>query len=190
MRVPRFTIAGMMARVLVVALVAGACKALLGGPPPAPDLIELIVFGALPMASILALGLFPFLMPRHKHERGRPGWVGFEVGGLAALLFYLACSLTMTHPLHEGVGHVLRAIGLVPPGPVFLAGAVVLLLPPQLALAILGAQLGRIYKLWASANKERRAPSNAGPKRTPELLARVRMTEALPPLRNLPYNQP
>jgi hypothetical protein len=168
MRVPRFTISGMMALVLVVALDAGACKALLGGP----DLTDLILFGALPMANVLALGLYPILMSRYERQGGRPGWVGFEVGGLAALLFYLACSLTMTHPLHEGVGHLLRAIGLVPSSTIFLAGAVVLLLLPQLALAILGAQLGRIYKLWASANEERRAPSNAGPERTPELLAR------------------
>jgi hypothetical protein len=158
----------MMALVLVVALDAGAYKALLGGPPPAPvALIELIVVGALPMANVLALGLYPILMPRHRHERGRPGWVGFEVGGLAALLFYLACSLTMTHPLHQGVAHLLRALGFVP-GKVFLAGAVVLLLLPQLALALLGGWLCRTSRFRVSAIVERRSPSGAEPEPAPE----------------------
>jgi hypothetical protein len=157
----------MMALVLVVALDVWAFKALLmGGLLPAPDLIELIVFGALPMASVLALGLYPILMSRHRHERVRPGVVGFEVGGLAAWLLYLAGSVLMTHQIHDDVGHLLRALGFVP-GPVFLVGAVVLLLLPQLALALLGAQLGRIYTSWASAIVERRPPSNAGPGRTP-----------------------
>ena len=132
---------------------------------PGP-LSELIIVGALPMANVLAVGLYPILMSRHRHERVRPGWVGFEVGGLAALLLYLACSVLMTHPLHEGVGHLLRA-GFVP-GPVFLAGAVVLLLLPQLALAILGARLDRTYQFRVSVTVERRSPSGTELERTPE----------------------
>src|SRR5262245_50462080 len=108
MRVPRFTISGMMALVPVIALDAWACKALLMGGLPPVELSELIVFGALPMANVLALGLYPILMSRHRYRRGRSGWVGFEVGGLVALLVFLACSLTMTHPLNEGVSHLLR----------------------------------------------------------------------------------
>ena len=167
MRVPRFTIAGMMALVLVVALDAWACQALMGGPPPV-ELSELIVFGALPMANVLALGLYPILMSRNRHEGGRSGWVGFEVGGLVALLVFLACSLTMTHPLNENVSHLLRALGFVP-GPVFLVvGAVVLLLVPQLALALLCGWLCRTYKFRVSVIIERRSHSDAGPERMPE----------------------
>ena len=168
MRVHRFTISGLMALVLVVALDVWACKELpRGGPTWIVDLTVLIIVGALPMANVLALGLYPILMSRHRHEGGRTGWVGFEVGGLAALLFYLACSLTMTHPLHQGVAHLLRALGFVP-GKVFLAGAVVLLLLPQLALALLGGWLCRTSRFRVSAIVERRSPSGAEPEPAPE----------------------
>jgi hypothetical protein len=170
MRIPRFTISGMMALVLLVALDAWACKALMGSPLFSAPVTELIVLGALPMANVLALGLYPILMSRHKHESGRPGLVGFEVGGLAALLLYLACSVLMPHPIHWGVGNLLRTIGFVP-GPALLAGAVVLLLIPQVALAILGARLGRTYKFRVILIVERRSPSGAGPEPTPNGLA-------------------
>jgi hypothetical protein len=170
MRIPRFTISGMMALVLLGALDTWACKALMSSLLFVPPLSELIVLGALPMANVLALGLYPILMSRHEHESGRPGLVGFEVGGLAALLFYLAGSVLMPHPIHDGVGNLLRAIGLVP-GPAFLAGAVVLLLLPQVALAILGARLGRTYKFRVILIVERRSPSGAGPEPTPNSLA-------------------
>jgi hypothetical protein len=131
------------------------------------ELSELILVGVLPMANVLALGLHPILMSRNRHEKGRPGLVGFEVGGLVALLVFLACSLIMTHPLHEGVGHLLEALGFVP-DPFVVVGAVVLLLVPQLALALLGGWLCRTYKFRVSAIVERRSPPGAGPERTPE----------------------
>jgi hypothetical protein len=155
-KLPRLTISGLMTLVLLVALDIWACKGLLmGGPLFVPDLSDLLVFVALPMANILAIGLYPFLMLRHEDGEGRHGLVGFEVGGLAALLIFLACSLTMTHPLHEGVGHLLTSIGLVH-GPVFLVSAATLLLLPQVALALLGARLGRTYRIRVSVTVERR----------------------------------
>jgi hypothetical protein len=162
---PRFTISGLIALVLLVALDAWACKALVGGP----DLSDLLVVGALPMANVLAIGLYPILGLRPEHKRNRPGLVGFEVGGLAALLVFLACSLSMTHSLHEGVGQVLRAIGLGPPGPVFLVCALILLLVPQLAPALLGGWLCRGYDIWVKTIVEptaipgqRRSPARGG----------------------------
>jgi hypothetical protein len=146
----RLTISSLMAVVLLVALDVWACKALLLRGPlffPDPDLADLIVVGALPMANVLAIGLFTVLGSRHQHKRNRPGLVGFEVGGLAGLLVFLACSLSMTHSLHEGVGQGLRAIGLGPPGPGFLVCALTLLLAPQLALALLGGWLCRRYNI-------------------------------------------
>jgi hypothetical protein len=161
MRFPRFTISGLMALVLLVAVDAWACKALLThGPPYSVALSELIVVGALPMANVLALGLYPILMARHDHERGRLGLVGFEVGGLTALLLYLAGSVLWTHSLHEGVVHVLRAFGLLP-GPVSGVAAVAMLILPQLALAILGARLGRTYKVGVSVTVEQRSAPDA-----------------------------
>jgi hypothetical protein len=145
-KLPRLTISSLMALVLLVAVDVWACKELeVGGPPLMADLSDLIVFGALPMANVLAIGLYRILGPRPEHRRNRPALVGFEVGGLAALLVFLACSLSMTHSLHEGVGQVLKPIGLAPPGPVFLVCALILLVVPQVALALLGGWLCRRY---------------------------------------------
>jgi hypothetical protein len=79
-------------------------------------------------------------------------------------------SLLLTHPLHEGVGHLLRAIGLVPPGPVFLTAAVILLLLPRLALALLGARLGWTYRFRLSITVERRTIPSPEPGPPPERL--------------------
>jgi hypothetical protein len=169
---PHFTISSLMALVLLVALDVWACKALLmGGPLFVPDLSDLLVFVALPMANILAIGLYPFLRSRHEQEGNRPGpgLVGFEVGGLAALLIFLACSVTMTHPLHEGVGHLLTSIGLVP-GPVFLVGAATFLLLPQVALALVGARLARTYRFRVRLIVERREIPGPESGPTPEHL--------------------
>lgn len=159
-----------MALVLLVALDIWVGKALRGVPLFVPDLSDLIIFGALPMASVLSIGLYPILRSRHEHEREPPGLVGFEVGGLAALLLFLVCSLTMPHSLHDGVGLVLRAIVPVPPGPVFLTAAVILLLLPQLALALLGGWLYRRYDIRVKIIIERRTIPSPEPGLPPERL--------------------
>lgn len=162
MKSPRFSLSGLMAVVLVVALGFGAGKALMGVRPFVPDLSELIIFGALPMADILAIGLIPFFRSRVERGEGRPALVGFEAFGVAALLVFLGCSLLATRPIHEGVGSVMRSMGLLP-GPTFLAGAVAILLVPQLALASLGAWLGRNYKIRVEVAVERRRPPGPEP---------------------------
>jgi hypothetical protein len=172
-KLPRLTISNLMALVLLVALDIWVCQALpLVGPQPIADLdlSDLLIFGALPMANVLAIGLAPLSRARGEHEGRRPALVGFEVGGLAALIVLLAGSLTLTHSLHEGVGHLLKTIGLVPPGPVFLTAAVILLLLPQLALALLGARLGRTYRFRVRITVERRTIPSPEPGPTPERL--------------------
>jgi F0F1-type ATP synthase assembly protein I len=171
MKLPRLTIANLMALVLLVALDVWVCKALpLRGPSPDLDLSDLLIFGALPMANVLAIGLVPLARSRVQHAGRRPALVGFEVGGLVALLLFLVCALNLTHPLHEGVGGVLTAIGLVPPGPVFLACATTLLLVPQLALALLGGWLCRRYAIRVRIIVERRTIPVPEPGPAPERL--------------------
>lgn len=167
---PRLTISNLMALVLLVALDVWVCKALMGSPLLGPDLSDLLVFGALPMANVLALRLYPLLGPRHEHKTNRGGLLGFEVGGLAALLAFLACSMVLTRSLHEGVGHLLRAIGLGPPGPVFLTAAVILLLVPQLAVALFGAWLYRRYDIRVKIIIEQRTIPSPEPGPPPERL--------------------
>jgi len=169
-KLTRLTISDLMALVLLVALDIWVGKALRGIPLFVPDLSDLIIFGALPMASVLAIGLYPILRSHHEPKRDRPGMVGFEIGGLAALLAFLVCSLILTRPLHDGVGDLLRAIGLGPPGPVFLTAAVVLLLVPQLAVALLGVWLYRRYDIRVKIIVERRTISDPEPGPPPERL--------------------
>lgn len=171
MKLPRLTISNLMALVLLVALDIWVCQALpLVGPQLIPDLSDLLIFGALPMANVLAIGLAPLARAAGEHKGRRPALVGFEVGGLIALVVFLAGSLTLTHPLHEGVGRLLTSIGLVPPGPVFLTAAVILLLLPQLALALLGYWLCQRYKIRMRINVERRATPGPELGPTPERL--------------------
>ena len=169
MKSPRYSISGLMAMVLILALDFGAVRALLGGPLFVPDLSDLLIYGALPMANILAIGSIYLLKSRLDHRGGRPALAGFVIFGMAALLLYLGCSLLATHMIHEGVGAVLRAMGLYP-GPIFLAGAVALLLLPQLALALLGGWLGRTYKVRLKIVIERRSLFETEPGPDPERL--------------------
>jgi hypothetical protein len=67
-----------------------------------------------------------------------------------------------TRTIHEGVGGLLRLIGL-DPGLVFRAGAVALLLLPQMALALLGLWLGRTYTIEVNVVVERRRRSEPEP---------------------------
>lgn len=168
-KLPRLTISNLMALVQLVALDIWAGKALRGVPLFVPDLSDLIIFGALPMASVLAIGLYPILRSRHEPKRDRPGMVGFEVGGLTALLVFLACSLILTRPLHHGVGDLLR-IGVPPPGPVFLTAAVILLFLPQLAVALFGVWLYRRYDIQVKIRIERRTIPGPEPGPPPERL--------------------
>jgi hypothetical protein len=115
----RFSISGPMATVLVFAQDFGAVRAFLGVPFFVPDLSDLLVYGALPMTNVLAIGSIYLLKSRLDHGGELPALVGFLVFGMVALLLYLGCSLLATHSIHDGVGDVLRAIGLYP-GPVFL----------------------------------------------------------------------
>jgi hypothetical protein len=168
MKSPRISISGLMALVLIVALDFGAYRAFQDGSALGRDLSDLIVFGALPMANLLAVGLMPFFTSRPDRGGRSPALVGFEVFGVAGLLVFLGCSLLATHTIHEGVGDVLQPLGLRPGGPIFLAWAVALLLLPQLTLALLGGLLGERYFIRVKVLGERRRRPEPGPTPTPD----------------------
>src|SRR4051812_32085867 len=135
MKGPRVSIRTLMAVVVVAAIDCGALKTF---RPPVfdPDFSDLVVFGALPMASVVAIGAAPSLGAGGVRPRGRPFLVGLEAFGAAAVVFFLALAAVATRPLHDKVGQALRPLG--PGKPAFLAAATAVLMLPQLALALVG----------------------------------------------------
>ena len=147
MRHFRFSISALMAVVLLIALDCMAFNTLLIRPLFQRHLSELFVVGALPMANILAVGLIRLFTKRNRPGQTRPFLVGFDVFGGVALLLFLRLLLAGRDSLHDGVDHALRPLSLWPGHPLFLVGAVTLLLLPQLALASVGGWLVRTYRI-------------------------------------------
>ena len=147
MRHFRFSIFALMAVVLLVALDCMAFNILLNRPLFERNLSEVVFFGALPMANILAIGLIRLLTERNRRGRTRSFLVGFEVFGGVVLVVFFACTWVAADPIHHGVDDVLRPLFLRPGNPLFLVGAVTVLHLPQLALASVGGWLGRTYRI-------------------------------------------
>jgi hypothetical protein len=103
----RFSISSLMAVVLVVALDCMAVNTFMVRPLFRANLSELIVFGTLPMANILAIGLIRLWADRNGRGRTRPFLVGFEVCGWVTLLLFVACAVLATDSFHDGVGDIL-----------------------------------------------------------------------------------
>src|SRR4051794_23392215 len=83
MKVPRFRIAWVMAFVALAALNFTVVRATLN----APGIIsELLAVGAMPMATVLAIGL----LIGYRRPGSRPFLLGFESFGAMALAFYIA----------------------------------------------------------------------------------------------------
>ena len=165
MRHFRLSISALMAIVLLIALDCMAFNILLNRPFFERQLSEVVFFGALPMANILAIGLFRLLTERNRRGRTRSFLVGFEVFGGVVLVVFLACTWVAADPIHHGVDDVLRPLFLRPGNPLFLVGAVTLLLLPQLALASVGGWLGRTYRIVVERRilgKEPPSPEIAG----------------------------
>jgi hypothetical protein len=153
----RFSISTLMAVVLVVALDCMAINMLIVRPLFRVPLSELILLGALPMANILAIGLLRLWADRNERGQTRPLLVGFEICGWVTLLVFLTCAVLATESFHDGVGALLRSLSLRPGDPLFLIGAVAILLLPQLALASVGGWSIRSYRIEVKIVVERRA---------------------------------
>jgi hypothetical protein len=153
---PRFSISSLMALVMLVAVEIWAIKTLLVPPMVGPPyLSDLILFGTLPMANVLALGSLPF-WTRAGRARERPILLGFEVFGVVAMVLFFVASLMAGHTIHDWVGDALRHLPSRPGDTLFLTLAVVILLLPQLGLATLGAWLSSGYKVRVKVVVERR----------------------------------
>jgi hypothetical protein len=144
---PRFRISSLMVAVAIAALDSWAIVGI-----ELDKVGILLVFGALPMANVLVVGL---LTARHRPAT-RPYLLGFEAFGATALALYII--LVTTCHGHDGpifyfiefMGDALRRI-IGQDHPSFIPIAwflfVVVLGAPQLALALIGGFLSRRFKI-------------------------------------------
>jgi hypothetical protein len=134
--------------VAVAAINFAAVRAALGSRGPTHGLLAI---GALPVASVLAMGL---LAGRRRPDR-HPFLLGFTTFGAAALALYLFLAIflaeqTLAPYVSLFLEPLVRIFG-PEPSVAFISAvwsvAAVMLVSPQLAFAILGGFLSRKYKV-------------------------------------------
>jgi hypothetical protein len=147
---PRFRIAWMMAIVALVALDCAAIRELVALKVRSTVRVYItcdsLMAGALPMANILAVGLLVGL----GRWRGRPFLVGFEVTGTLALVVCVSLAVLFQEEViapyvdlaAEPIFRALRP-GWRSPAPLFYSIVSVMLLTPQVAVALFGGWLTR-----------------------------------------------
>jgi hypothetical protein len=158
-KVPRFRIAWAMVFVAIAALNFGAIRAWSdlktsnGGNQHVMLMIDALGAGAMPMANILAVGLLISL----RHRGSRPFLSGFEAFGATALALYVAGAIFFTEELvMPYLNLALKPLAktmVIGPFPhtvfflVIVSVAGVMLVLPQVALALIGGLLFRKFKI-------------------------------------------
>jgi hypothetical protein len=152
-RPPRFRIAWLMVAVAIAALDFGAMRAIIGsrGGRLGSETGILLLFGALPMANLLAAGI----LIAHRRPGSRPFLLGFEAFGAVALAQFIILANVgrrgeLLMPYLEALIRFTQIIGQNRPFvviPITCFGAVVILGWSQLAFALIGAFLSRKYKV-------------------------------------------
>lgn len=145
MKVLRFRIASIMVVVAVIALDFGMIREM---PAIGPQTSELLVPGALPMATVLPV----ILLIRQRRPENRPFILGFVLFGATALGIFvtLARSLPreMAMPFTPLFVYLLQIIGPDRPSLLVLAQTVAflaILVLPQLVFALIGGFLSRKF---------------------------------------------
>jgi hypothetical protein len=165
MKMPRITIGWMMAIIVIAAIDLAAIRGIDG----TSTLIgALIVLGSMPMASILVLGI-PSLV-RGFSGRGKihPFLTGFEAVGWTVLLVYtggaVLLPVSVAGLVELVVGALLIFLGFdilsvqtrVPAWELFLLIlCLLILLLPQLALALVGGWVNRLFKFRITIERRR-----------------------------------
>jgi hypothetical protein len=132
-KIPHFSIAGLMAIVAFVAVDFAVFRACNDSRFVQGAMAKLVVIGMLPMANVLAFGLLPFLT-RPGPIGGRPFLVRFEVSGVTALLLFGAVCSIRADDMLEGIRDGVKLLGIWP-APLIIVAVVTLMLVPQLAFA-------------------------------------------------------
>jgi hypothetical protein len=145
-----------MVAVAIAALNFTVIRVVLDHPNNTSTLLSL---GVLPMANILAIGL----LIGHRRRGSRPFLLGFEVFGATALALYVAlvscfCEEAMMPYLHIFLDPLEKILGQHP-FVVLVATlcsvAVVMLVLPQVAFALIGGLLSRKYRITVSRRPNR-----------------------------------
>jgi hypothetical protein len=107
------------------------------------------------MATILAVGLIALVTAKGSQANSRASLAGFEVFGVAALFIYIISARMFTEELHNGLGSLVEQV--VSRGSILFPWSIlVLLLMPQLLVALIGGWLGSRYRVNISIAVERR----------------------------------
>jgi hypothetical protein len=149
-KIPRIRIAWVMFAIAFFAIDFTIMRALLDYPSP---LGEELLFGALPMANVLMVGL----LIAQQRPRSRPFFVGFEFFGAIALASFIALALlfpgpsgpirpyvaTLLDPIEAVLGQPFSLLSLL----IIWTVIVVMLGWPQVAFALIGGFLSRKFKI-------------------------------------------
>ncbi len=156
MKLPRFSIAWIMAITVIAAIDLAAIRAL---DQTSTVTGALIVFGSMPMASILVLGIPNLVKGATGRGKIRPFLAGFEGVGWTVLLVYTASAVLFAESIVESIAvaalFLLSLIGLETAayrtdaaGQLFgLFIFVLFLLLPQLFIALVGGWLNQRFKI-------------------------------------------
>jgi hypothetical protein len=155
MKMPRITIAWMMAIIVVAAIDLAAIRALY---LTKSVIGALIVFGSMPMASILVLGVPSVVKGPSGRGKIHPFLIGFESVGWTVLLVYTGSAILYPEFVGELVQRLLESFGLPlvsGTNPLVLFCVVLIPLLPQLALALVGGWLNQLFKIRITIERRR-----------------------------------
>jgi hypothetical protein len=155
MKMPRFTIAWIMVIIVVAAIDLAAIRALDG----TRSLIRgLLVWGSMPMASILVLGIPSVIRGLSGSGKIHPFLIRFELVGWTVLLVYTGSAILFPEFVGELVQHLLESSDLPlvsGTNPLVLFYVVLIPLLPQLALALVGGWLNQLFKIRITIERRR-----------------------------------
>jgi hypothetical protein len=160
-KVLRFRIGWLMAIVALFAIDLAVMRLCVFCNTPVPQIIQLLTYGALPMANVLAGGLMISKWRLGKH----PFLLGFEVFGAAAVALYCAAAILFDQELvryarlgvdlyRQIVGREfdeVNIMGFTNLNFLFVLSIAMLMLGlPQVALALIGGFLFHKFKITVS----------------------------------------
>jgi hypothetical protein len=150
-KLPRLSVNAILAAVAVIATDCMVVRSVRGRPQLLTRDFELIVAGSVPMATILAVGLV--LLPR-RVGRGRRFLLGFEIGGWLALMVYVGLAVARPWIIGDFVDSAFDSLGERTGWDMTSTawttaeqvGFPILLLLPQLFVALVGGGLGALIR--------------------------------------------